>query len=159
MNHWLLKSEPASYGIDDLAASPGRITAWYGVRNYQARNMLRDEVKRGDLAFFYHSGCEVPGIVGVVEIVKAGYVDPTQFDLKDDHHDPESTRDAPRWYCVDVKLKRKLKRTISLEELRAQKPLSSLRLLQRGNRLSVMPVAKAEWERITDLERRRPFTR
>jgi len=154
MNHWLLKSEPTSFGIDDLAASPGSTTAWDGVRNYQARNMLRDEMRRGDLAFFYHSSCEVPGIVGIVEIVKAAYVDATQFDLNDDHYDPESSRDAPRWYCVDVKLKRKLKRTISLAELHAQRSLSGLKLLQRGNRLSVMPVSSADWKRIVDLEHR-----
>jgi predicted RNA-binding protein with PUA-like domain len=152
MNYWLLKSEPTSFSVDALAACPRQTTAWDGVRNFQARNMLRDEIKKRDLAFFYHSSCEVPGITGIMEVVKAGYPDATQFDPEDKHYDPNSKPDDPRWYCVDVTLKRKLKRTISLEELRAHPPLSSLKLLQRGNRLSVLPVTKIEWDFILTLE-------
>ncbi|MGQ0658532.1 MAG: EVE domain-containing protein [Chromatiales bacterium] len=152
MNYWLLKSEPTTFSVDNLAASPNQTTAWDGVRSFQARNMLRDEIKPGDLAFFYHSSCEVPGITGIVEVVSKGYVDATQFDPKDYHYDLASKRDDPRWYCVDVRLKRKLKRTITLEELRAHKRLSGLKLLQRGNRLSVLPVTQAEWKFIVGLE-------
>jgi predicted RNA-binding protein with PUA-like domain len=154
MNHWLLKSEPDSFSIEDLAAKPNKTTAWDGVRNYQARNMLRDSMKKGDTAFFYYSSCDVPGIAGIVSIVKEGYPDKTAFDSKDDHYDPESDPSDPRWYVVDVKLKRKLKRIITLEELRrhASDELSEMRLLQRGNRLSVTPVTKAEWDFILTLE-------
>jgi predicted RNA-binding protein with PUA-like domain len=154
MKHWLLKSEPDSFSIDDLAARPKQTTAWDGVRNYQARNLLRDSMKKGDDAFFYHSSCEVPGIAGIVRVVKEGYPDKTAFDPKDDHYDAQSDPSEPRWFVVDVKLVRKLKRVITLEELRghARDELSEMRLLQRGNRLSVTPVSKAEWEFILTLE-------
>lgn len=152
MNYWLLKSEPTAFSVDSLAASPHQTTTWDGVRNFQARNMLRDEIQKGDLAFFYHSSCEVPGITGIMEVVKAGYLDMTQFNPEDEHYDPSSKLDDPRWYCVDVELKRKLKRIITLEELRTHPPLSGLKLLQRGNRLSVLPVAKADWDFILTLE-------
>jgi predicted RNA-binding protein with PUA-like domain len=154
MNHWLLKSEPDTFSIENLAAKPKQTTAWDGVRNYQARNMLRDSMKKGDTAFFYYSSCEVPGIAGIVRIVKEGYPDKTAFDSKDDHYDPESDPKDPRWYVVDVKLQRKLKRIITLEELRrhAADELSEMRLLQRGNRLSVTPVTKEEWDFILTLE-------
>ena len=154
MNHWLLKSEPDSFSIDDLAAKPKQTTAWDGVRNYQARNMLRDSLKKGDTAFFYYSSCEVPGIAGIVRVVKEGYPDKTAFDSKDDHYDAESDPKRPRWFVVDVKLVRKLKRLITLDELRrhASDELSEMRLLQRGNRLSVTPVSQLEWEFILTLE-------
>ena len=154
MNHWLLKSEPGTFGIDDLAALPGKTSAWDGVRNFQARNMLRDSMKKGDTAFFYHSSCEVPGIAGIVRIVKEGYPDKTAFDRKHHHYDPESKADDPRWYVVDVKLERKLDRLITLDELRrhASDELSELRVLRRGNRLSVTPVTQAEWDFILTLE-------
>jgi predicted RNA-binding protein with PUA-like domain len=154
MNHWLLKSEPDTFGIDKLAGLPGKTTAWDGVRNYQARNMLRDSMKKGDLAFFYHSGCEIPGIAGIVRIVKEGYPDVTAFDRKHHHYDPDSRRDEPRWYVVDVKLQRKFKRLISLEELRkhAGGELSEFVILRRGNRLSVTPVTAAEWDFVLTLE-------
>jgi predicted RNA-binding protein with PUA-like domain len=154
MNHWLLKSEPDSFSIDDLAAKPKQTTAWDGVRNYQARNMLRDSMKKGDTAFFYYSSCEVPGIAGIVRVVKEGYPDKTAFDSKDDHYDAESDPKRPRWFVVDVKLVRKLKRLITLDELRrhASDELSEMRLLQRGNRLSVTPVSQLEWEFILTLE-------
>jgi len=154
MNHWLLKSEPDSFSIEDLAAKPKQTTAWDGVRNYQARNTLRDSMKKGDTAFFYYSSCDVPGIAGIVRVVKEGYPDKTAFDPKDDHYDPDSDPKSPRWFVVDVKLVRKLKRIITLDELRrhASDELSEMRLLQRGNRLSVTPVSEAEWEFILTLE-------
>ena len=152
MNYWLMKSEPSEFSIDDLKNRPSKTEPWDGVRNYQARNMMRDEMKKGDLAFFYHSNCDVPGIVGIMTIHKEGYPDPTAFDPDDKHYDPKSDPDNPRWILVDVKYKRKLKRTISLTELKDQKQLKDMKLLQRGNRLSVMPVSKKEWDYILSLE-------
>jgi predicted RNA-binding protein with PUA-like domain len=154
MNHWLLKSEPGTFSIDDLAGRPGQTTAWDGVRNFQARNMLRDSVNKGDLAFFYHSSCPQPGVAGIVSIVKSGYPDETAFDSKHHHYDADSRRDAPRWYVVDVKLKRKFARIITLDELRkhASTSLAGLDVLRRGNRLSVTPVAQKHWDFILTLE-------
>jgi predicted RNA-binding protein with PUA-like domain len=154
MNHWLIKSEPDSFSIDDLAAKPKQTTAWDGVRNYQARNMLRDSMKKGDTAFFYHSSCAVPGIAGIVRVVKEGYPDATAFDRKHHHYDAESDPKEPRWFVVDVKLVRKFKRLITLDELRkhASDELSDFVILRRGNRLSVTPVTKAEWEFVLTLE-------
>jgi predicted RNA-binding protein with PUA-like domain len=154
MNHWLLKSEPETFSIDALSKAPKQTTTWDGVRNYQARNMLRDSMKEGDQAFFYHSGCDVPGIAGIVAIVKEGYPDKTAFDSKHHHYDPESKADAPRWYVVDVKFVRKFKRIITLDELRqhAAKSLKEFVLLRRGNRLSVMPVSQKDWEFVLALE-------
>ena len=154
MNYWLFKSEPDAFSIDDLAAAPRQTAAWDGVRNFQARNMIRDSMKKGDEGFFYHSSCAVPGIVGIVSLVKGGYPDPSAFDPKSQYYDADSKRDEPRWFVVDVKLKRKFSRIISLEELRehAGRRLAELVLLRRGNRLSVMPVAKKDWEFILTLE-------
>ncbi len=154
MNHWLMKSEPDTFSVDHLAASPGQITAWDGVRNYQARNMLRDSMKIGDTAFFYHSGCALPGIAGIVRVVKEGYADKTAFDPRDHHYDAGSTRSDPCWFVVDVKLVRKFKRLVALEELRkhADDALAGMAVLRRGNRLSVTPVSKAEWEFVLTLE-------
>jgi predicted RNA-binding protein with PUA-like domain len=154
MNHWLFKSEPASFSIDDLAKAPKQTSAWDGVRNYQARNMLRDSIKKGDLVFFYYSSCAVPGIAGIASIARGGYPDETAFDARHHHYDPDSKKDAPSWYVVDVKLVRKFKRIITLEELRAhaEKKLKDFVLLRRGNRLSVMPVTKKDWDFILTLE-------
>ena len=154
MSHWLLKTEPSSFSVDDLARAPGQRSAWDGVRNYQARNFLRDEMKVGDEAFLYHSSCEVPGIAGIVRIVRAGYPDPTAFQRGHHHYDAESDPDAPRWFMVDVKLVRKLKRIITLDELRAHAhtKLQDLRLLKRGNRLSVLPVSARNWKFMLSLE-------
>ncbi|MGA9335513.1 MAG: EVE domain-containing protein [Rudaea sp.] len=152
MNYWLMKSEPEDFSIDDLAKR--RSEPWNGVRNYQARNFIRDGMKMGDMVFFYHSNCEQPGIVGLAEISRAAYPDPTQFDPKSQYYDAGSSRDAPRWLLVDVKFKRKLKREIPLLELKAAKELQDLALVRRGNRLSVMPVSKAEWDFILTLERK-----
>ncbi len=152
MNYWLMKSEPSVFGIDDLAARPKRTEPWDGVRNYQARNMLRDQMQRGDLAFLYHSNCDPPGIVGLMEIVREGYPDPTQFDPRSKYHDPKSKPEAPRWYLVDVRLKKRFRRMVTLAELRAQADqLGDFALLRKGSRLSVMPVPPAAWDRILDL--------
>lgn len=154
MRYWLLKSEPSTFSIDDLAAAPHATTSWDGVRNYQARNMLRDQMKKGDLAFFYHSSCDEPGIVGIVEVVKEGYPDHTAFERSSRYYDPDSDPESPRWFMVDVQLKRRLARTITLAELRRHaKELAGLPLLQKGNRLSVMPVDPAHWKLILSLER------
>lgn len=152
MNYWLMKSEPTVFGVDSLAKAPKKTTVWDGVRNYQARNMIRDEMRKGDLAFFYHSSCEVPGIYGIMQVLGTGYPDPSQFDPEDHHHDPKSDPDNPRWYCVDVRLERKLRRVITLDQLRAHKALARMKILQRGNRLSVTPVTRAEWDFVLELE-------
>jgi len=154
MNYWLLKSEPDSFSIDALGKATNQTTTWDGVRNFQARNMLRDTMKKGDLAFFYHSSCEVPGIAGIVSVVREGYPDVTAFDPKHHHYDADSKKDAPRWFVVDLKLKRKLKRVITLDEMRkyADKKLKDFVLLRRGNRLSVMPVSKQDWDFVLGLE-------
>ncbi|HEY7377720.1 MAG TPA: EVE domain-containing protein [Steroidobacteraceae bacterium] len=153
MKHWLIKSEPGSFSVADLAKSRAQTTSWSGVRNYQARNFLR-EMQKGDQAFFYHSSCEVPAVVGIVEVVREAYPDPTAFDPKDDHYDPDSDRAKPRWYVVDVRLVRQLQRMITLEELRthARAKLSDFELLKRGSRLSVMPVSERSWSFILSLE-------
>jgi len=152
MRYWLMKSEPGEFGIDDLNKRPKRTEPWDGVRNYQARNMMRDEMKKGDLAFFYHSNCDEPGIVGIMKIVKEGYPDQTAFDPDDKHYDPKSDPDNPRWFHVDVRFKRKFNNTITLQMLRDQKSLKNMKLLQRGNRLSIMPLSKKEWDYILSLE-------
>ena len=151
MNYWLLKSEPNAYSIDDLQAEPNQMTHWDGVRNYQARNMLRDQLRAGDLAFFYHSSCPVPGIVGVVEVVKAGYPDQTAFDCNAEHYDPKSDPQQPRWFMVDIQLKQRFKQIIALEELKQYPQLSDMILLRKGNRLSVMPVTLEQWQCILSL--------
>ncbi|HEY1898334.1 MAG TPA: EVE domain-containing protein [Steroidobacteraceae bacterium] len=155
MQFWLLKTEPESFSLDDLERAPRKTTAWDGVRNYQARNMLRDQMQRGDQAFLYHSSCETPGITGIVEVVKPGYADATAFDPRHHHHDPDSDPENPRWYMVDVKLLRRLPRVITLGELRAHahKELSGMVLLRSGNRLSVMPVTAQHWKFITSMVR------
>jgi len=148
MRYWLMKSEPDEFSIDDLAAAPRRTTAWYGVRNYQARNFMRDAMQVGDRAFFYHSSCPEPGIAGVVEISAAAYPDAAQFDRTSAHYDPKATRAAPRWVNVDVRLVSKT-RFVPLAELRAHPGLAKMGVLQRGSRLSITPVALAEWRFVT----------
>src|SRR5438876_4212474 len=145
MRYWLMKSEPDDVSIDDLAAMPNQTVAWYGVRNYQARNFMRDQMKLGDRAFFYHSSCAEPGIAGVVEVSRLAYPDESQFDPKSPYYDPKSTRENPRWMNVEVKLVKKT-RLAPLAELRGRPELASMRLLQRGNRLSITPVAPEEWK-------------
>jgi predicted RNA-binding protein with PUA-like domain len=154
VRYWLLKTEPTSFGVDDLARAPRHTAAWDGVRNFQARNMIRDDMKRGDKAFLYHSSCDAPGIVAVMQITKESYPDATAFDRRHPHYDEDSIRAKPRWFMVDVRLERKLTRVISLNELRAHasNELRGLVLLRPGNRLSVMPVAAAHWHFICSLE-------
>jgi predicted RNA-binding protein with PUA-like domain len=152
MNYWLMKSEPNEFGIEDLRKRPSKVEPWDGVRNYQARNMMRDEMRKGDLVFFYHSNCDEPGIVGLAKVHKESYPDPTAFDPKDKHYDPKSDPDKPRWFHVDVNYVRKLKRTISLVELKARPELEGFALVRRGNRLSVMPVSEEHWNFILGLE-------
>jgi predicted RNA-binding protein with PUA-like domain len=153
MNYWLMKSEPGTFGIDHLARTKNRTTGWDGVRNFQARNFLRDGMKKGDLAFFYHSSCDVPGIAGIVKVVREGYPDMTAFDRADDHYDADSDPQKPRWYSVDVKLEQKFDRIITLDELRMHErgKLKDLIVLKRGNRLSITPVTKSEFDFITSL--------
>lgn len=150
MQYWLMKSEPGTYSIDDLKRD--RRTCWDGVRNYQARNMMRDDMCKGDPVFFYHSNCDEPGIVGIAEVSRTAYPDHTAFDPEDPHHDPKSDPDNPRWFMVDLRYVRKLKRTITLAELRENRKLEGLQLLKRGNRLSVMPVDPKHWKAILALE-------
>lgn len=155
MKYWLMKSEPDTFGIDHLAKRPQRTSGWDGVRNYQARNLLRDEFAVGDRAFFHHSSCETPGIYGTIEVVRAGHPDPSQFDRKSKYYDAGSNRDDPRWYQVEVRLLKKFARPVTLEVLRehAGGALKDLVVLRRGNRLSVMPVTPAEWKFIHRLAR------
>ena len=154
MRYWLMKTEPTSFSVEDLERAKRQTTGWDGVRNYQARNMLRDEMQKGDQAFLYYSSTDVPGVVALMKIVKQGYPDPTAFDRKHHHYDPDSDPKEPRWFMVDVQLERRLKRVITLEELRkhATKELKNMVLLRRGNRLSVTPVEPAEWQFILSLE-------
>lgn len=149
--HWLVKSEPETFSFDDLLAKPGRTTGWDGVRNFQARNFMRDEMKQGDLVFFYHSSADPTAIVGVAEVVREGYPDPTALDPKDPHHDPKSKPESPSWYMVDVRAVEPLKRPLTLTELRSVKGLEKMVLLQKGSRLSVQPVSPSEWEIIYKL--------
>jgi predicted RNA-binding protein with PUA-like domain len=154
MNYWLLKSEPSTFSIDDLRESPRRQTCWDGVRNYQARNFMRDGMKKGDLAFFYHSSCAEPGIAGIVRVVSKAYPDDTAFDPTDKHYDEASTPENPRWFMVDVRLERVLNSPVTLRELKQYKDskLKDFALLRRGNRLSIMPVDPSHWDFILELE-------
>ena len=154
MQSWLMKTEPGSFSVEDLAAAPRHTTPWDGVRNYQARNMLRDQMRRGDHAFLYYSSCAVPGIVAILRVAKVGYPDPTAFDRRTPHYVPGSDPRQPRWFMVDVALERRLARAITLEQLRAHasKELKGMLLLRSGNRLSVTPVSAAHWKFILSLE-------
>lgn len=149
--HWLVKSEPDVFSFDDLLKAPKKTTHWDGVRNYQARNTMRDDMKKGDGVFFYHSSSDPTGIVGICEVVKEAYPDHTAFDPKDPHFDPKSKKDAPTWYMVDLKAVKKLPRLVTLAELKGVKGLEKMVLLQRGSRLSVQPVTAREWEIIMEI--------
>ena len=153
MRYWLMKSEPDEVSIDDLAAAPGKTVAWFGVRNYQARNFMRDDMKLGDRVLFYHSSCAEPGVAGIAKVSRLAYPDATQFERGGKYHDPKATPDAPRWFNVDVTLVRKT-RLVPLAELRAHPELAGLTILQRGNRLSITPVTAAEYACIEQLARR-----
>ncbi len=147
MNHWLMKTEPDDCSIDDALAAAKRITPWTGVRNYQARNYMRDQMRVGDGVLFYHSSCPEPGIAGLAEVASAAYDDPSQFDRKSPYHDPKSKREAPRWQCVDVRALKKT-RLMPIAELQAQPALKNMLTLRPGNRLSITPVSAAEWKLI-----------
>lgn len=154
MRYWLMKSEPDEFSIDDLAKARAQTTSWFGVRNYQARNFMRDEMKVGDLAFFYHSSCPEPGIAGIVSIAAPAHPDTSQFDPKSSYYDAKSKRDAPRWVNVDVELVEKT-RLVTLDELRAEPALKDMVTLRRGNRLSITPVTAAEWKAVVALAKRK----
>lgn len=151
MKYWLMKSEPDVFGIDHLKKMKNKTEHWDGVRNYQARNMMRDEMKKGDLVFFYHSNCKEPGIVGVMKVVKEGYPDFTAHEPEGKYYDPKSSPDNPRWYMVDVKFEQKFTHTITLDELKTYPELEDMQLVKRGNRLSVMPVTAQQWKFILSL--------
>ena len=155
MRYWLMKSEPSTFGIDELAAAPEQTASWEGVRNDQARTMLRDDMSAGDLAFLYHSSCPEPGIAGVMEIVRAGYPDSSAWNPKSEYYDAKSPANKPLWYTVDVRLKRRAKQLLPLAVLRehAADKLDGLLLLRRGNRLSITPVDHAHWKFIISLLR------
>ncbi len=153
MQFWLMKSEPETYSIDDLAKEPDQTDHWDGIRNYQVRNFFRDAMKIGDMAFFYHSNCKVPGIVGTMRIVSEAYPDHTAFDPEEKYFDPKSDPDNPRWLMLDVKLESKFPQIISLSEMRDDPALQEMRILQRGNRLSVTQVSPKEWQHIIELSK------
>ncbi len=148
MKYWLVKSEPDVFSIDDLSKSKNQTTYWDGVRNYQARNFMRDEMKKGDRVIFYHSNTNLPAAVGICEVVKEGYPDFTAFDPNDKHYDPKSKKDNPTWYMVDIKLIKKFTKSVTLDEIKQNPKLKNMKLVQRGNRLSVMPVTKEEYDEI-----------
>ncbi len=145
MQYWLMKSEPDECSIDDALAAPQRLTPWTGVRNYTARNFMRDAMRPGDSVFFYHSSCPEPGIAGLAEVAGAPYSDPSQFDRKSPYYDPDSKLEAPRWICVDVRALKKT-RLVPLAELHRHAPLKGMMTLRPGNRLSITPVTPAEWD-------------
>lgn len=147
-NYWLLKTEPSTYSIDDLAAEPDQTTCWDGVRNYQARNFMRDEMQVGDRALLYHSNANPPAVVGVARIVREAYPDPTSWDPDDAHYDPKSSPDNPRWFMVDIQLETRFAAPVPLDELRQRKALAEMELLRKGSRLSVQPVRKKEFDTI-----------
>ena len=149
--YWLVKSEPDTFSFDDLLARPDRTTHWDGVRNYQARNFMRDEMKKGDLVFFYHSSADPTAIVGTAEVARDGYPDHSAFDPKDSHYDPKSKKDEPTWFMVDLRARDRFREPVTLTDLRGVKGLEKMVLLQKGSRLSVQPVTSGEWEIICRL--------
>jgi predicted RNA-binding protein with PUA-like domain len=152
MNYWLMKSEPDVFSFKDLKSRPKMTEPWNGVRNYQARNFMRDEMQMGDLILFYHSSCDIPGVAGIAKVNSQAYPDSTQYDKKSKYFDPKATEENPRWFLVDVSFAADLKKFIPLEELKKHTALSQMKLLQRGNRLSILPVTKKEFEFIISLE-------
>lgn len=151
MNFWLFKSEPDAFSIHDLKVMKGKKDHWDGIRNYQARNLMRDDMRKGDLGFFYHSSCKVPGIVGIVEVVREAYPDHTAWDSESNYYDPKSSADNPRWVMVDVKFKHEFAKIISLEHLRTVPEIADMVLLRKGSRLSIQPVSKAHWDVIVKI--------
>ena len=153
MKYWLMKSEPDVFSIDDLSKQPNQKSHWDGVRNYQARNFMRDEMDVGDKVLFYHSNCKVPGIVGIATVASSSYPDHTSWDKKSEYFDPKSGPDNPRWFMVDVKFEEKFSRTVSLNEMKEVKALAEMLILRKGNRLSITPVQKKEFQTVLDLGR------
>ncbi len=153
--YWLMKSEPETFSIDDLARAPKKTTGWDGVRNFQARNLLRDEIQVGDGVLFYHSSADPPGVAGTAEVARAGYPDPTQFDARSNHHDPDAKRDEPRWYMVDIKHTQTFPTFVPLPALRETPALRDMVLLRKGSRLSVQPVTPDEWKAIVAMGTKR----
>jgi len=151
MAYWLMKSEPDVYSIDHLRSQKRKTDYWDGIRNYQARNFMRDQMKKGDLAFFYHSNCAEPAVVGIMEIACTAYPDHTAFNSNEKYFDAKSDPDNPRWLMVDVRFKKKFKNPVTLQSIKAQKKLGDMRLVQRGNRLSILPVAALEWRHIVKM--------
>ncbi len=151
MRYWLFKSEPETFNIDDLAKRPNKTDHWDGVRNYQARNFMRDDIKKGDKGFIYQSSCKIPGITGIIEIVKPGYPDFTAWDPTSDHYDPDCSPDNPRWVMVDVRFVKKFNRVITLDEIKNNPVLENMVVAKRGNRLSITPVTEREWKTILKL--------
>ena len=152
MRYWLMKSEPDEVSFDDVLSAPGQTVAWFGVRNYQARNFMRDAMAVGDGVLFYHSSCAVPGVAGLAEIASGPYPDATQFDPASHYHDPKATRETPRWISIDVRA-REAGRYLPLAEMRANPALESMVLLQKGSRLSISPVTRSEWDAVVELVR------
>lgn len=150
MNYWLFKSEPDEYSISDLATEQGQTGRWDGIRNYQARNFLRDRVREGDGVLFYHSACKVPAVVGTAEVVRAAYPDPAQFDPESKYFDPKATQEQPRWYCVDIRWRSEFARPVPLAEIKANASLAEMALVKQG-RLSIQPVREGEWQTIVRL--------
>ena len=151
MKYWLMKSEPDVFSFEDLKNRPKQTEPWNGVRNYQARNFMRDEMSKGDMVLFYHSSCEIPGVAGIAKISSDSYPDSTQYDNKSEYFDPKATKENPRWFLRDVSFEKDLKKFVSLEEIRKHSKLKDMRLLQKGNRLSILPVTKEEFEFIVKL--------
>lgn len=147
-SYWLFKSEPSEFSLEDLKKSKNHTTFWNGVRNYQARNFLRDEIKKGDGVLFYQSSTDPLAVVGYCEVVKEGYPDHTQFDKKNDHFDPKAKKESPTWFMVDIKLVKEIKKTVTLVEIKTNPKLKNMKLIQRGQRLSIQPVTKTEWDEI-----------
>jgi predicted RNA-binding protein with PUA-like domain len=149
--YWLMKSEPESFSFDDLMASPGATTCWDGVRNYQARNFMRDDMKKEDFVLFYHSSCEEPGVVGVAEVSREAYPDPSAWDPKSRYHDPRSSPDAPVWFMVDITCQRPFRRPVTLQALKNTPALKNMKVVQKGQRLSVQPVTQEEFEKVCEM--------
>jgi len=151
MKYWIMKSEPDVFSFQELKKRPKKTEPWNGVRNYQARNFMRDEMQEGELILFYHSSCEIPGVAGIAKVSSKPYPDSTQFEKKSEYYDPKATKETPRWFLIDVTYDQDLKNFVSLEEMKKHKELSEMRLLQRGNRLSILPVTNKEFEFILKL--------
>lgn len=151
MKYWIMKSEPEVFSFQELKKRPKKTEPWNGVRNYQARNFMRDEMQEGELILFYHSSCEIPGVAGIAKVSSKPYPDSTQFEKKSEYYDPKATKETPRWFLIDVTYDQDLKNFVSLEEMKKHKELSEMRLLQRGNRLSILPVTNKEFEFILKL--------